>query len=180
MAVDLRGTLGDIFWDLPPWIIYIPGSDIGGVIFVANPTDVVREYALESRLLSERAVISEESVTVFGHSWFKVEPGGIVRLHGAFRFENTNVALILSLIERETDEATDTVSTFLAQPAAAPAPLWPRWPGAPIDGQAPVVSPDWSFMQLLLIMPMLAMVIRMVRTPKEEEERKPLPAGRGE
>ncbi|MCL0076486.1 hypothetical protein M1O12_00380 [Dehalococcoidia bacterium] len=176
MAVDLAGALGDVFWDLPPWITYMPGSDIGCVIFVANPTDVVREYALMSYLSSEGAVISEESVTVFGHSWFKVDPGGFVRLHGAFRFENTNVTLILSLIERESDEETDAVSTFLAQPAA---PLWPQWPEGP-GVQEPGILPDGGFMELLMIMITMGMVFRMARTPKEEEERKPLPAGRGE
>ena len=25
----MAGQLGDIFWDLPPWLIYTPGYDIG-------------------------------------------------------------------------------------------------------------------------------------------------------
>ena len=176
MAVDLAGALGDVFWDLPPWITYTPGSDIGCVIFVANPTDVAREYALISHLSTEEALISEESVTVFGYSWFTVDPGGFVRLHGAFRFEHTNVTLTLSLIERESDEVTDTVSAFLAQPDVA---VWPHWPGDP-GIQEPGILPNGGFMGIFMMMLMMGMAFQMMRTPREEERRRPLPAGRGE
>jgi len=181
MAVDLAGSLGDIFWDLPPWITYMPGSDIGCVIYVANPTGEEKEYALMSHLSSEGAVISEESVTVFGYSWFKVDPGDFIKLRGAFRFENTNVMLTLSLIERESDETTDAVATFLAQPAAAAWP--PEWPGAPGAPGETGALPNWSlFMTTLLPIMMLGMVAGMVtprETQKGEEERKLFSAGRG-
>ena len=42
----MAGQLGDIFWDLAPWITYAAGYDLGCNIFVANPTDTVKEYAL--------------------------------------------------------------------------------------------------------------------------------------
>ena len=183
MAADLVGSLGDIFWDLPPWVTYMPGADIGCVIYVANPTDEEREYALMSHLSAEGMVISEESVTVFGYSWFKVDPGDFIKLHGAFNFDNTGVTLTLSLIERESDEVTDAVATFLAEPDAAAWP--PEWPGAPGAPGEPGGSSGWSlFMSMLMPIMMLGMVAGMLapgETQKEEpeEERKLLPAGRG-
>ena len=44
--ITVMGELGDIFWDLPPWIVYSPGYDVGCSIYVANPTEVEKEYAL--------------------------------------------------------------------------------------------------------------------------------------
>ena len=43
---ELSGTLGDIFWDLAPAIVYSSGSELGTTIYVANPTDEAKEYAL--------------------------------------------------------------------------------------------------------------------------------------
>ena len=70
----MGGELGNIFWDLPPWIVYAAGYDLGCTIYVANPTDTEKEYALMSRLSSNETVISEEAVKVFGYAWFKVDP----------------------------------------------------------------------------------------------------------
>ena len=85
-ASVMSGTLGDIFWDLAPWIVYSPGYDLGCNIYVANPTDTVKEYALMARLSSGTTVISEEALPVFGYTWFSVEPGDLVTLKGALRF----------------------------------------------------------------------------------------------
>jgi len=109
----MSGELGDIFWDLAPWITYEPGYDLGCSIYVANPTDTEKEYALMSRLSQTDAVISEEVLPVFGHSWFKVEPGDFVRLRGALRFAESDGDLAILLIERETEEVADSVVTVL-------------------------------------------------------------------
>jgi hypothetical protein len=180
----MAGEVGDIFWDLPPWIVYTPGYDVGCSIYVANPAEEEKEYALMARLSSNETVISDEALPVFGYTWFKVAPGDFVRLRGAFRFEESDVDLTVHLIERETEQITDSVSTRLVAPAAAGA-LPPAWPGAP---SAPGAGFDWSsvFMMMLPVI-MLGMVIPALRptrkeeaAPVTEEERKLLPPGRRE
>jgi len=183
----MSGELGDIFWDLAPWITYEPGYDLGCSIYVANPSDTEKEYALMARLSRDTVVISEEVLPVFGYSWFKVDPGDFVRLKGALRFDESDSDLAILLIERETEEVSDSVVTVLVSPAAAGA-LPPSWPGT---GSTPGTSgSDWSSM-LMMILPvmMLGTVVAAARPAKDEkrvkpsaitEERKLLPEGRQE
>ena len=166
----MAGKLGDIFWDLSPWIVYAPGLDIGCNIYVANPTDTVKEYALLARLSRNTTKLSEEALPVFGYTWFKVDPGDFITLKGALRFAESNADLSVSLIERETQEATDWVVTSLVAPTTSALP--PAWPGA--TG----VTTDWSSM-LGLMMPMLmfgmlGMVMVSAFKPKEEKKLFPL------
>ena len=181
----MAGELGDIFWDLPPWIVYTPGYDVGCSIYVANPTETEKEYALMARLSSNATVISEEALPVFGYTWFKVAAGDFVVLRGALRFEESDADLTVSLIERETEQATDSVATMLVAPIGAAAPgLPPAWPGAP------TTPTDWmGLMMPLMMMAMLGMVMVSAFRPKKEkeiapplvtEERRLLPPGRRE
>jgi hypothetical protein len=62
----MSGDLGDIFWDLAPWIVYTPGYDLGCSIYVANPSDDDKEYSLIARRTSGETLISEEALPVFG------------------------------------------------------------------------------------------------------------------
>ena len=177
---ELSGSLGDIFWDLPSWITYVAGSELGTTIFVANPTDEEKEYALMARLSTDAEVISEESIKVFGYAWFKVDPGDWLRLHGGLRFEESNLTLSLLLYEKESGEAVDAVSAFLVEPSAAAWP--PGWPGAPGVPGTPEELTDWGWM---MILPMMMLMIGMVMPRKAEEtgeteERKLLPVGRSE
>ena len=183
----MSGELGDIFWDLAPWITYEPGYDLGCSIYVANPSDMEKEYTLMARLSRESTVISEEVLPVFGYSWFKVDPGDFVRLKGALRFDESDSDLAILLIERETEEVSDSVVTVLVSPTAAGA-LPPSWPGT---GSMPGTSgSDWSSM-LMMMLPvmMLGSVVAAARPAKDEkrvkpsaitEERKLLPEGRKE
>ena len=176
---NLSGSLGDIFWDLSPGIAYTPGSELGCTIYVANPTEEEKEYALMSRLSSDDTVISEESVKVFGCAWFKVDPGDFIRLHGALRFDETDVTLSLLLIERETQEAADAVAAYLVSPAA------PEWPGG-WPGGATIAPSDLGWLLPMLMLGMTGMMMVSLIAPKEEErkvaapveERKLLPPGR--
>lgn len=143
----MSGDLGDIFWDLAPWIVYTPGYDLGCSIYVANPSDEDKEYSLMARLTSGETLISEEVLPVFGTSWFTVASGEFVKLHGALRFEETDVDLTVLLIERESEEATDAVTTRLVGPSVATLP--PAWPG----GTA-TEGFDWSSL-LYMTMPFL-------------------------
>ena len=182
----MSGSLGDIFWDLPPWITYAPGFDLGCSIYVANPTALEKEYALMARLYRGETLVSEESLPVFGYAWFKVAPGDFVRLRGALRFNESDADVSVLLVERETEEVTDSAVTRLVAPQGASA-LPPSWPGTPGTSET---SSDWSSL-LFMMLPvmMLGMVATAVR-PREEksqkeirtpsEERKLLPQGRKE
>jgi len=171
----MSGGLGDIFWDIAPLIAYSPGFDLGCNLYVANPTDVEKEYALMAKLTRDTTTISEEAIPVFGYTWFKVDPGDFVTLKGALRFTESNADLTLSLIERETGEVTDAVATRLLAPTTSALP--PTWPGAPGTGET---GTDWSSM-LSMMMPMLAFVMLgmvMVSAVKPRKEKEKLPSGR--
>ena len=180
----MSGTLGDIFWDLAPWITYEPGYDLGCSVYVANPGDAEKEYTLMARLSRNGAVLSEEVLPVFGYTWFKVAPGDFVRLRGALRFDESDSELAILLIERETEEVTDSVVTVLVTPSNASA-LPPSWPGAPGSSGS-----DWSSLLFMMVpIMMLGTVVAAGRPARDEkkaepvttrEERKMLPEGRQE
>jgi hypothetical protein len=161
----MAGQSGDIFWDLAPYIAYSPGFDIGCNIYVANPTDTAKEYALMATLSRDTTKISEEALPVFGYTWFKVEPGDLITLKGAFRFTESNADLTVSLVERETGEATDSVVTRLVTSTAA---LPPGWPGATST------ATDWSstlgWMMPMLMFAMFGMIMVSALKPREEKE----------
>jgi len=172
--INVMGSeLGDIFWDLAPWIVYTPGFDIGCNIYVANPTDTAKEYALIAGLFRNETLISEEALPVYGNTWFTVEPGDFVRLRGALRFDESDVILSVLLVERETEEVADSVSTSLVAPTVAALP--PTWPGLPdMTGEA---GYDWSLLLgMMLPIMMLGIVASAVRPPAEKGK-VPLPAG---
>ena len=183
MTGVMGGELGDIFWDLAPWIVYTPGFDIGCNIYVANPTGTAKEYALMAGLFRNETLISEEALPVYGSTWFTVDPEDFVRLRGALRFDESDVVLSVVLVERETETVADSVSTSLVAPAVASLP--PTWPGMPdVTG---ATGFDWSsVMGMAFPIIMLGIVASAVRPPAEkekvthpaEEERKLLPAGR--
>lgn len=176
---QMGGKLGDIFWDLAPWVVYAAGYDLGCNIFVANTTGADHEYALMAYLSQNTKVLTEEPLTVYGYTWFKVEAGDCVILKGAMRFSVTSAMLTVCLVERETDEATDSVSTALVAPTTAVS--LPPTPGAPAP--TPGVPTDTtSWLTLMIMLLMLAMVARGTAPEKEEKkeaERKTLPSGRG-
>lgn len=181
----MGGELGNIFWDLPPWIIYAPGYDLGCTIYVANPTDTEKEYTLISRLSSNDTVISEEAVKVFGYAWFKVDPKDFIKLRGALRANESSAILSVLLIERETEEIADSVATSLVAPAVSSLP--PSWPGTP--GTTGATSSDWSSMLMMMFPLMMLGMMMPVLRPQEgkkeiddvaKEERKQLTSGRQE
>lgn len=163
----MAGELGDIFWDLPPWITYYPGFDIGCSIYVANLTDTEKEYSLIARLSRDSTVISEEALPVFGYAWFKVEPGDFVKLHGALRFSETNADLAVFLIEREAEEVTDSVATRLVAPSTAALP--PGWPAVP-----GTTGFDWSsllgIMLPFMMLGIMGVVIVSASKPGRESQ----------
>ena len=181
-ASVMSGSLGDIFWDLPPWMTYTPGFDLGCSIYVANPTAVEKEYALMARLSRESTVISEEALPIFGVAWFKVDPADFVRLRGALRFNESDADLSVFLVERATEEMTDSASTRLVTPQGADA-LPPAWPGAP---GATASGFNWnSMLSMMFPVMMLGMVMATAKPQKDKmeskaalESKKLLPEGR--
>jgi hypothetical protein len=171
----MAGKVGDIFWDLAPWIVYSPGFDIGCSIYVANPSDMAKEYVLMARLSRDTTKISEEALPVFGYTWFTVEPHDFAVLKGALRFNESNADLTVSLIERESEEVADSVATRLIAPTTSALP--PAWPGT-------TTTTDWSsmlgMMMPLLMMGMFGMVVVSAFRRKEEREQIPSPPVRQE
>jgi hypothetical protein len=160
----MAGELGDIFWDLPPWFTYTPGYDIGCSIYVANHSDEEKEYALMARLTRETTVLSEEALPVFGFTWFKVEPNDFIKLYGALRFAESDCDLTIFLVERETEEVTDSVATRLVAPTTSGA-LPPAWPGAPGGN-----GTDWASMLMpVMMMGVLGMVVVSASKPEKKE-----------
>jgi len=178
----MSGSLGDIFWDLPPWMTYTPGYDLGCSLYVANPTGVEKEYALMARLSREGTLLTEEALPVFGYAWFKVAPSDFVRLRGALRFNESDADLTVLLVERETEEVTDSATTRLVAPQGT-STLPPTWPGSTGTTNSGF---NWnSLLAMMLPMMMLGMVVVAAKPQPEKAEakipaetRKLLPEGR--
>jgi hypothetical protein len=179
----MSGSTGDIFWDLPPSITYNPGFDIGCSIYVANPTETEKEYALMARLYRGETLLSEEAVPVFGYAWFKVAPQDFIRLRGALRFSESDADLAVMLVERETEEVADTAVTRLVAPQAAGS-LPPSWPGSPGGAQTGF---NWSSLLTTMLPALMLGVVIGAGRPSEERdagraktsgETKALPEGR--
>lgn len=164
----MGGELGNIFWDLAPWIVYSSGYDLGCTIYVANPTDAEKEYTLMSRLTSGTTVISEEAIKVFGYAWFKVAPKDFIRLRGSLRSDETDVVLSVLLVERETERIADSVFTSLVAPSVSALP--PTWPGTSTSVSSGF---DWSSLVTMIVpIAMLGMVIPMTKSDEQNEARK--------
>jgi hypothetical protein len=176
----MSGELGDIFWDLPPVVTYVAGLDLGCSIYVANPAEIDKEYALIARLYRNETLISEEALPIFGYTWFKVEAGDFVKLNGALRFSESDADLTVLLVEKETEEITDSVSTRLVQVSTSALPPWPG---------STSTTTDWSSL-LGMILPFMMLGIVAVSlkpasekkegVPQAKEPRKLLTAGRQE
>jgi len=150
---------GDVFWDLPTWVYYTAGYDLGCIIYVANPTDAAKEYMLMTKTSRSGALINEGTIQVHGLAWFTVEPGDFIRLYGTMNFSETGVNLTVDLIEKVTEEVVDSVSTILVQPSPAMPPGW--------DGAGGL---DW--MSLLMMMMVIMMMSTMMKSVSETEEEK--------
>ena len=146
---------GDIFWDLPPWLTYAPGYDLGCHLYVANPSPDDAEYALMAELASGATVISEEALPVFGHTKFSVAGGDFIELDGALNFAASNAVLTVKLMDPASGEVIDSVATMLVAPGASASALPPPWPGS---GSASAGSADWSSL-LGLMMPLLMLTM---------------------
>lgn len=171
----MSGARGDIFWNLAPWIVYAAGYDLGCTLKIANPGDQTQEYALMAELTSGATIISEESLPVFGHAKFTVDPGDFIELEGALRFNSSNAVFTVKLMDPDTGEVIDSVATMLMAPSTSTASLPPAWPSTTSTGNL-----DWgSLLEWMLPVVMLAVVgMILISALKQKEEKAQLPAGR--
>lgn len=112
---------GRIFWDLPPQVDYVPGSDLACAFYVVNPASYVMRYSLNADLFYKAFVIERQTVPVNGLDSFAVDPGDFITVRGTLRFGETNAELHVALVDADTGEICDTVSTNLVQAGAVTA-----------------------------------------------------------
>ena len=165
MSPETSGTLGDIFWDLPSWIVYTAGLDLGCTIYVANPTETEKEYSLMAKLSRGTTVISEEALPVYSLAWFKVDPGDLISLKGAIRFSESGASLTVFLVERETEERTDSVTALLAAPSSSSLP-----PGWPTPGTT--TGFDWSSLLAMMLPLVMLGIVAVAMKPQTESGKK--------
>jgi hypothetical protein len=156
---ELVGGYGDIFWSLSPSMTYVAGSEIHCRIYVANPTDVDREYMIMASLTRNGEVLSEFPIKVDEVAWFSVEANNVVSLPGALVLDYTDVALTVSLYERETNEITDSVSAALTSAGTVNLPVLPG---------IPTTSSETSDIMSVLMMFMMVMMIGTMMTRATE------------
>jgi hypothetical protein len=168
----MSGNLGDIFWDLPNWLTYSPGYDLGCNIYVANQTAAQKEYALMAKMVRNGTALTEEALPVFGYTWFKVDPNDFITLKGAMRFSETDADLTVQLIEKESGEVTDSVTTRLVSTTNTSA-LPPAWPGS--NGSS---GGNWSsLLNTLLPFLMIGIIAMVMLKPQKEKVSVVAPAG---
>jgi len=154
---DLVGEYGDVFWSLPPSLVYIAGSEIHCRIYVANPTDADRQYMLMATLSRNGQVIDEFPIKVDEAAWFSVPANNVVSLPGALVLNYTDAALTVNLYERETNEVTDSVSTALTSAGTANLPVLPGIPAAPSD-MSNLMNMLVMFMVMVMMMTMMTRI----------------------
>ena len=153
------GKYGDILWDLPGTVQYLAGQDLYATIYVANTTDEDRSYMLRMRVLaSDGTVIGEGTLRVNNMAWFDLGTWEYARLPGSMRVSMTNVILVVELVDRDSNEATDAVSTYLVAPTAAQLPIW---------GGLPTVG-GMDLMSLVLLIMMMGMMAMVAKKEKEK------------
>lgn len=160
--------LGDVFWDLPTWVYYTANYDLGCTIYVANPTDVAKEYCLMTRTYRNNAQRGEGVLQVYGYSWFTVEPGDFITLRGTMKNTESDVLFTVDLFEKETQASADTISTFLVTPSASAMP--PGWGGGTIGGGTDILS----MMMMIMVMTMMVKMVSSAIGPEKEEKKKEL------
>jgi len=160
-AADLVGEYGDLFWSLEPALMYVAGTEIFARIYVANVTDVDREYMLMAKITRGDSVLSEFVVRVDDKAWFDVEANSVATLPGSLTAAYSDAALTLELYEKLTGEVTDSVSTALYSQGTQYLPALPGLPGVQAGFD---IS---GIMNLMLVMMMMVMMMKVVTGEKK-------------
>jgi hypothetical protein len=161
----LYGTYGDLFWDLPSVVTYIAGQQMPCVIYVANITDGDLSYMLRARTYDTKGnLLSEGVVTTNERTWFDVKAHEYVALSGAILSPQSNVNLVLELVESVTQEVTDAVSAWLHTPTTA------ELPGIASGGVTSSVDVMSSILPLLMMGLMVGLVLMGSRGGRSEKK----------
>ena len=161
----LYGTYGDLFWDLPSVVTYIAGQQMPCVIYVANITDGDLSYMLRARTYDTKGnLLSEGVVTTNERTWFDVKAHEYVALSGAILSPQSNVNLVLELVESVTQEVTDAVSAWLHAPTTA------ELPGIASGGMTTSVDVMSSILPLLMMGLMVGLVLMGSRGGRSEKK----------
>ncbi|GAH96018.1 unnamed protein product, partial [marine sediment metagenome] len=97
-------------------------------------------------------------------TWFPVEANSVVSLPGALVLGYSDVALTMSLYEKEQNKVVDTVSTALTTtgtsglPDLPDVPPFPEFPGIPPSAGIDI----GSIMSLMITMMIVVMMIKMM------------------
>lgn len=161
----LYGTYGDLFWDLPSVVTYIAGQQMPCVIYVANITDGDLSYMLRARTYDTKGnLLSEGVVTTNERTWFDVKAHEYVALSGAILSQQSNVNLVLELVESVTQEATDSVAVWLHTPTTA------DLPGLTGGGVTASVDTMSSILPLLMMGLMVGLIVVGSRGGRSEKK----------
>ncbi|GAH17057.1 unnamed protein product [marine sediment metagenome] len=158
------GVYGDVFWNLMPSVMYVPGTELPCTVYVANPTDEDREYMLALVISSGGTTIAEYPIRVDDETWFPVEANSVVSLPGALLLGYSDVALTMSLYEKEQNKVVDTVSTALTTtgtsglPELPDVPAFPEFPGIPPSAGIDI----GAIMNLMITMMIVVMMMKMM------------------
>jgi len=107
-------TRGDIFWSLPGLVSYRPGTELPFLISVVNLSDEEREFMLRVRTLDGYGrSVTEDVIGVDGRAWFAIDALEREEVSGSLRLGETDVALGVFLVDRETESELDAVYTYL-------------------------------------------------------------------
>ena len=158
------GVYGDVFWNLMPSIVYVPGTELPCIAYVANPTDEDREYMLALTISSGGETITEYPIKVDDLTWFPVEANSVVSLPGALVLGYSDIALTMSLYEKEQNKVVDTVSTALTTTGTSGLPDLPDVPAFPdLPRLPPTTGIDiGSIVNVMITMMIVVMMMKMM------------------
>ena len=154
------GKYGDLFWNLAPSMVHTAGMEFHARIYVANTTEVDREYMLMAAVLRNEQVLSEFPVTVDGAAWFSVGAGDVVSLPGAMTVDYSDALLTLNLYEKATGDNTDSIATVLVGQESQYYPLLPALPQMVTGAASDMMSPLITLVTLMMVMMMLSGVTK--------------------
>jgi len=160
----LGGTYGDVFWSLLPSMVYVAGTELPCTVYVANPTDTDREYMLSLAITRAGELVTEYPVRVDDLTWFPVDAESVISLPGALVIGYSDVALVMSLYEREQNSVVDTVNTALTTTGTSGLPELPGFPGLPpVNGGIDMSSLISLMITMMIVVMMIRMITRMVK-----------------
>jgi len=152
------GDYGDVFWSLQPITSYIAGGEIHCHLYVANTTDVDRNYMILGRLTKNNQVVGEFPILVGPLTWFSVGAGEVSDFITSLVLGYSDCTLSVHLYEESTGDEVDSVSATLTTAGLL------QLPGVP-------GGVDWSSMIMLMVMVlMIGMVMPKMLEEKEKKQ----------